>query len=148
MKKIILYAIGVLVLVGVLYYIFAPSVWPRYVAVYTTTGDVYYGALSRFPRTNLRDAWYLQRGDSGTLSILQLSKVVWEPKGDLYFNDSQIVWVAPLKKGTQLYAALVSGAFLGQQGGYTNVQPVPTPIASEQAFPPFIFNDSGATSTP
>lgn len=132
MKKIFLYVIGSLLLLGVVYYAVGSFLWPQYVAVYMNTGDLYFGSLTRFPHVVLRDVWFMQKdSSSGELSAQQFSKVIWEPEGDLYLNNSQIVWVAHLKKGTQLYAALVSGAFLNQQN-------VPSQTASAEGKLPVI----------
>ena len=122
MKKKILLTVFALIACGVLYVAFCwlPSViWPQYVAVYMTTGDMYFGKVISFPRYGLQNAWFMQRDESGRATLSQFSKVLWEPKGDVYLNKRQIVLIAPLKEGTQVYTSVVQGGVFVQAGDET-----------------------------
>ncbi len=75
-----------------------------YYAVYLTTGDLYFGNLSRFPSLSLFDVWFLQ-SDSNSQTGLKLTKfanAVWGPNDRIQLNKQNIVWINKLSKDSQV----------------------------------------------
>lgn len=80
---------------------FEKSYW----AVYTVTGDLYFGKLSHFPKLSMTDVWFLQRNTQDTQNPLSLAKfenVFWAPESRLYLDEKNIVWKAKLKSDSSV----------------------------------------------
>lgn len=73
-----------------------------YYAVYLKTGDLYFGELSRFGGYKLSNVFFLQRDQSGQLSIQKFEQSVFQPEDKIELNKENIVWVAKIKKGSPL----------------------------------------------
>lgn len=84
-----------------------------YAAVYLSTGDVYFGKLSRFPKMALTNVWFLAKSENG-FSVNQLTKAVWGPEDKIVFNRDNVVWVAALDKESQLLEALENPESINQ----------------------------------
>jgi cytoskeletal protein RodZ len=85
----------------------APS---PYTAVYMTSGDIYFGKLSSFPRLHMTDAWYLERTTDASgktqVGVAPLTASFWGPVGDIYINGQNVLFYAPIKSGSQLVQAI------------------------------------------
>jgi len=112
----------------------------RYSAVYLNTGDIYFGKLSRFPRTTLRDVWFLQKeGEGQGVALSKFENAFWGPKDKMVINEESIIWateltedsevvraiknpqsVAPAQTGTMPTQSAMTGA--GSQTGTENTQ--------------------------
>jgi hypothetical protein len=94
----------------------APS---GYIAVYMTTGDVYFGKPNWFPSLSLTNALYLQRSTDQTgktqIGIAPFSGVFWQPVGDIHLNGQQILFWASISKGSQIVQAIENPASLTNQ---------------------------------
>jgi len=90
----------VFILVGVLIYK-RPA---PYYAVYLQTGELYFGKLSYFPYLNLSSVYLLQRtnNSSSPFSLTKFENSFWQPQGKMKLNSSKIVWMAKLKKDSQV----------------------------------------------
>ncbi len=95
----------VVVLIGVAMWLVQLLSSPYY-AVYLSTGDLYFGKLTRWPHMELSDAWYLQRDQQNNVSLSQFSKVVWKPEGNLSLNANDVVWTAPIAQDSQILPVL------------------------------------------
>lgn len=75
-----------------------------YSAVYLSTGDIYFGKLSHFPRLSLTDVWLLQRSDDqqNPYGISKFSNAFWGPEDRITFDSKSIVWFAELKADSEL----------------------------------------------
>lgn len=84
-----------------------------YTAVYLTTGDLYFGKISWWPKPHLKDVWILNRDTSAEaasqLSVVPFKGVVWGPSDDLYLNPKEIIWWTRLRSDSQIVKA-VEGA--------------------------------------
>lgn len=79
----------------------------NYSVVYLTSGEVYVGKLSSFPRMSLTDAYLIQivkdAADStkSSFQLSPLSKTIWSPKV-LYINDEQVIFSGPINETSQV----------------------------------------------
>lgn len=95
----------------------------RYVAVYLSSGEMYFGELKKFPRLALTRVHMLQQTNDKEkpFALQKLAGVFWEPEDALLLNDEQIVWMATLRRDGQ-----VARYIAGEQG---NQQPAAAPSA-------------------
>ncbi|RME55904.1 hypothetical protein D6779_11630 [Candidatus Parcubacteria bacterium] len=81
-----------------------------YAAVYLSTGDLYFGKLSWFPRMKLSDVWLLQRsvGKDGqsSVQVVPFRNSVWAPQGVLYLNPKRVVFWTKLRKDSAVAQAI------------------------------------------
>lgn len=91
-----------------------------YSAVYMSTGDVYFGEFSRFPKPHIKNVYLLQRavdqGNNPQLQIVPLKSVFWAPGDTLYLNGKNIVFWARLRADSQV-AKIIEDPSLLQGGG-------------------------------
>lgn len=75
-----------------------------YYAVYLSTGDLYFGKLSQFPKLSISDVWLLQRSDDkqNPFGITKFDKAFWGPEDKLYIDSKNIVWTVKIKNDSQL----------------------------------------------
>lgn len=82
----------------------------KYSAVYLTTGDIYFGELSMFPKVKLKNSWHLDRGvdenNQPQVGLTEMNKVFWGPSGTLYLNRDSIVYSSPLRSDSEVIKAL------------------------------------------
>lgn len=82
-----------------------------YSVVYLTTGEVYVGQLSTFPRFKLDNAYLLQTvkdvadAAKSNLQLTPLSEAVWSPK-TLLLNEKNVVFYGPLKDDSKALEAI------------------------------------------
>jgi len=99
------------------------------VAIYLTTGELYFGELqnarSYFKLTN---AWLLNKDDTGKYSLQQFSQAAWKPTGNMNISKDKIVFWTNIESSSDV-AKLISG-----EKKASDVQPTtsssPTPSAS------------------
>ncbi|MBI4119654.1 MAG: hypothetical protein HY456_02295 [Parcubacteria group bacterium] len=89
----------------------------QYYAVYLRTGDLYFGRFKWGFSKTLTDVWLIQPSGNkdNPLSINKFENVFWQPTGDLILNQDEIVWIAPLKPGSDV-AKLIKGELQAGSG--------------------------------
>lgn len=108
LNKILLVVVVVLIiaLAGVVYWQVSKKSWDNndYWAVYLSTGDIYIGKLSYFPRLHLSDVWFFQEtgDDSNPFTVAKFSKAFWGPDDNLYLNEKQVIWKNKLSESSQV----------------------------------------------
>ncbi|MFA4999669.1 MAG: hypothetical protein WC519_03015 [Parcubacteria group bacterium] len=86
-----------------------------YMAVYLTTGNIYFGKTSFFPCVKMRDPWFLQQSENGGLSLQKFSDAVWAPKGGMKINRKQIVFMSKLSDVSPIIATMEGRSLPSQQ---------------------------------
>ncbi len=76
----------------------------QYVAVYTVTGDLYFGATRVFSRNVLTDVHIIQQtnNEETPLALQKFTNVFWAPEDAIRLNDEQIVWTTRLRDDSQV----------------------------------------------
>jgi len=107
-KFIFLFALVVIILVALTAWITIslgkenPNALSPYSAVYLSTGDIYFGKLSSFPKSKLENAWLVQRSVNAEsepeLSVVPFSGAFWGPSDTIYLNAAEIVFSTRLRK--------------------------------------------------
>lgn len=110
-KKTFVFILAVLLLVILFllagyFKVFQVKPQPRYAAVYLTSGDIYFGKVSYFPRLKLTDTWFLRRIETGEWNLEKLKDVVWKPKEPLYLNRKNIVFIVGLQNDSPVIKAI------------------------------------------
>ncbi|MBI3588830.1 MAG: hypothetical protein HY093_00230 [Candidatus Liptonbacteria bacterium] len=94
-----------------------------YSAVYLSTGEIYFGKLSWFPRPKLSNVWFLQRSSGGAnqpgLNLLPFKSVIWGPESELYLNSKDIVFWTKIRADSQIIPLMNQGS--------VNPNPSPAP---------------------
>jgi len=101
----------IIILVGILAWQKIKISRPYY-AVYLTTGDLYFGGLSRFPFLTLSSAWLIQRDPSsqtGELKLTEFKNAFWSPAGTMRLSKYNIVWIAKLSKDSPVAKYIQQG---------------------------------------
>lgn len=87
----------------------------NYSVVYLTTGEVYVGKLSSFPRLALTDAYLIQiikdpnDATKSNFQLAPLSQTIWSPKV-IYLNDEHIVFSGPISDTSKVVETIKSGS--------------------------------------
>lgn len=106
LNKILLVVVVVLViaLAGVVYWQNFKKSDSDYWAVYLSTGDIYIGKLSYFPRFHLSDVWFFQKTSDAQnpLSLAKFTQAFWGPEDNLYLSEKQIIWKSKLSETSQV----------------------------------------------
>jgi len=82
-----------------------------YSVVYLSTGEIYVGKLSTFPRLILKDAYLLQLvpdaedSSQSSYQLVPLSSTLWSPQ-KIYLNDDQVVFTAPVRDDSKVAQTL------------------------------------------
>lgn len=88
--------------------------------VYMTTGEVYVGKLTTFPRLILRDGYQFQavqnpEEPSGVSSrLIPFSDAAWAPS-ILHINEKQVVFYGPLSEESAVFKALTDKDSTGSE---------------------------------
>lgn len=102
--------VGVGVFLGLVVGRPSPQALSPYSAVYLTTGDIYFGKLSWFPKPRLTNVWFVQRTVDGQnqsrLGITPFTSAFWGPADALDLNPKQIVFSARLKAESDVVKAI------------------------------------------
>jgi|GEM_PF-890708 len=86
-----------------------------YSVVYLTSGEVYVGHLSSFPRLTLTDAYLIQIVKDSTdatkssFQLAPLSQTIWSPKV-IYLNHDHIVFSGPISETSQVVETIKNGS--------------------------------------
>jgi hypothetical protein len=86
-----------------------------YSVVYLTSGEVYVGKLSTFPRLTMTDAYLIQIVKDSTdatkssFQLAPLSQTIWAPKV-LYINDEQVIFSGPISETSQVAQTIKNGS--------------------------------------
>lgn len=98
----------------------------EFTAVYMTSGDIYFGKMSWFPRPKLQNVWYLQRGvdqqNNPQLSIAAFKKVLWSPIDEVRINPKQIILSTRIREDSELARALRDPAAVTSGEAKTQLQ--------------------------
>ncbi len=107
-----------------------------YVAVYLSTGDIYYGKLSYFPTLKLINPWFIQKTQDGQLALSRFSDAVWKPESEIVIARDKVVFIAKLDKTSPVIDAIdgkQSAVQQQQQGQQTQPQQqVQQPVQQNQ----------------
>jgi hypothetical protein len=82
-----------------------------YSVAYLTTGEIYIGHLSTWPRMELRDAYLLQTVKDNTdatktnIQLTPLKEALWAPKY-LYLNEKNVIFYGPIEEGSKAAEAI------------------------------------------
>lgn len=106
LNKILLFSVIILVIAfGVVLYWQKGGFEQPYSAVYLSTGDLYFGKLSHFPKLSLSDVWLLQRNANDAqnpFGITKFDKAFWGPEDELNIDSKNIIWTTELKSDSSL----------------------------------------------
>lgn len=105
LNKILLAIVIVLVIAfGVVLYWQKGGFEESYSAVYLSTGDLYFGKLSHFPKTSLSDVWLLQKSNDAQnpYGITRFDKAFWGPEDKINIDSKNIIWTTELRNDSQL----------------------------------------------
>ena len=110
-----------------------------YHAVFLTTGDLYFGKLTRFPTFGMKNVYFVQAtGDqTNPLSIQKFTNVFWGPEDVMQINKKEVVWMTKIDKESGLAKLLKENPNLENQGApeqtlpQANEIPEATPPATE-----------------
>ncbi len=84
-----------------------------YSAVYLSTGEMYIGKLSIFPRHTLTDAYLLQIVPDQTdptkksFQLAPLKDALWSPQ-EIHLNKDNIIFTAPIRDDSQVVKTIKS----------------------------------------
>lgn len=127
-NRVVWVVAGLIAIAGLYFGVFAkePS---EYSVVYLSTGELYVGKLSSFPRLKLTDGYIFQVArdaadpERSNFQLAPLSDALWAPQY-LYLNREQIIFSGPLSEASGIFATLKQSAAGGA------VAPAPTPTAA------------------
>lgn len=95
------------------------TVASSYSAVYLSNGDMYFGALSWFPKPRLSNVWVVQKqtdqNNQQQLNIAQFTKAFWAPMDEIYLNPKEIVWWSRLRSDSQIARIMDNPSVVQQQ---------------------------------
>lgn len=90
----------------------------EYSAVYTTSGDIYFGKMDWFPWPRLRNVWFLQRSlgqnNQPQFGIVPLNTAFWGPVDEIYLNPKQVIFWTRLRNDSQVAKAFANPSLLQQ----------------------------------
>ena len=114
-----------------------PAGASEYSAVYTITGDIYYGKLSFFPKMKMREVWFLQRGvDPQTqqqqFGLAKFTTAFWGPTDKIYLNPDQVLFWTKLRNDSEVARAFKNPESVQQ----LNQQAVPAGFEGPSGPPP------------
>ena len=97
-KKLLAVFVLLVLLLGVVYFIFIKISLGRYYSVVRfVNGETYVGKLSYFPRLYLTDGYRLETN----FQLSPLRDAVWAPLG-IYLNKSQVEFYGPIRKDSEI----------------------------------------------
>lgn len=73
--------------------------------VYMSTGEVYVGNLSYFPKLVLTNAYQFQAGSDGSYQLVPVSEALWAPKA-MYLNPEQVIFSGPVEESSKVVQAI------------------------------------------
>jgi len=131
LNKILLVVVVVLIiaLAGVVYWQNFKKSDSDYWAVYLSTGDLYIGKLSYFPRLHLSDVWFFQKTSDAQnpLNLAKFSQAFWGPGDELYLSKKQIIWKNKLSETSQVISYIKNPQAAQSQTGPQAQTQAPAP---------------------
>ncbi len=130
----VVWVVGVIVVVAALYFGVLAKESSEYSVVYLSTGELYVGKLSSFPRLKLTDGYIFQvardpaDAAKSNFQLAPLREALWAPEY-LYLNQDQVIFSGPLSEASGIFETLQQSA----AGG--NVAPAPTPAPAVSPAP-------------
>ena len=73
--------------------------------VYMSTGEVYIGNLSYFPKPILTNAYQFLPGSDGSYQLVPVSEALWAPKA-MYLNSEQVIFSGPVEESSKVVQAI------------------------------------------
>ncbi|MFA4999129.1 MAG: hypothetical protein WC519_00040 [Parcubacteria group bacterium] len=123
-SKVILIVVLSLAALGIIAGILVSFCYKPYMAVYLTTGNIYFGKTSLFPCVKMQDPWFFQSTEDGGLSFQRFSDAVWAPKTGMKINRNQIVFMSKLSETSPIIATMEGKGVPQQQFQQTGVPDV------------------------
>jgi hypothetical protein len=105
---------------------------PKYVAVYLSTGDIYFGTMRWFPSPRLFNVWLIQRTQDQRLTLDRFKNAVWQPSEPIHISRDKIVFWTYIEPTSPIVAAIEGKAFLPPSQVEVTPSPLPTPQPSPQ----------------
>ncbi len=110
-KKNILVVLVIVLVLGLVFVLFGQKMGIRnnntYSVVYLTTGEVYIGKLTTFPRLELKDSYILQVAKDATdpaksnFQLQPIKEALWAPKS-LHLTRKNVVFYGPLSSDSTI----------------------------------------------
>lgn len=136
LNKILLVAVVVLIIIlgALLYWQNFKKSDSDYWAVYLSTGDIYIGKLSHFPRFHLSDVWFFQKTSDAQnpLSLAKFTQAFWGPEDNLYLSEKQIIWKSKLAETSQVISYIKNSQAVKSQTGPQVQTQAPAPEQAGQ----------------
>jgi len=103
-QKII--AIIVVILIIVIGLAFAARTPSYNSVIYLTTGEIYVGKISKFPKISLSDGFLIQTsaqgiGEGPSIQLFPLSETVWGPE-KIFINEDQVIFFGRLNEESNI----------------------------------------------
>ncbi len=82
----------------------------NYVAVYMSSGDIYFGKLERSGYMSLANVYTLQRTENKNtpFNLVKFGDAFWGPKGNIELSRENVLWVAELSEDSQVVKSIKS----------------------------------------
>ncbi len=109
--KIVVAVLAVIVVIAVAYFYMFVKQSSEYSIVYLSTGEVYVGHLSTFPRLTLTDGYVFQAvpdpadPKKSTFQLSPLKEALWAPQY-LYINKDHVLFSGPLTETSNILQTL------------------------------------------
>lgn len=108
-----------------------------YSAVYLSSGDIYFGKLSWFPKPKMTSVWFIQKSldnqNQPQLNLLPFSSVSWGPTDEIFLNSKEIIFWTKLRNDSQIVKVITQSA-VGQLP-QNSLPPDPSSEKSQSASP-------------
>ncbi len=110
-NNIFILALCIIILLASAYFFYLSRTVDSYYAVYLKTGDLYFGHLRTFPVLTMTDIHYIQQNQTdNTLKVQKFTDSVFAPEDKFTLSRDNIVWIAKLKKDSQVIKVIEQGA--------------------------------------
>jgi hypothetical protein len=104
-----LFWICIILLIVIGYLVYSQSnVKNKNIAVYLSTGELYFGQKSGLFGFNLKNAYLLNKGEDGKYSLQEFSKAAWKPTGTVHLSSDKVVFWSTIDDSSDV-SKLVSG---------------------------------------
>lgn len=93
-----------LVLFGIISYLLINqySLKNNNVAVYLTTGELYFGQKTGLWGFKLKNAWLMNKGEDAKYSLQEFSQAVWKPAGLMNISKDKVVFWTNLDENSDV----------------------------------------------
>jgi len=131
-KILLVIVIILLIALGVVIYWQRGGFEKPYWAVYLSTGDLYFGKLSKFPKLSLSDVYFIQRNPNdqqNPFSLAKFSHAFWGPEDRIYLNEKNIIWKTKLKDNSQILQFIKNPSAFQNSASQPTSQSAPQPTS-------------------